>query len=105
MMKFCFPEREAESHDFNDRASEDGEAEQKGKKNKSRRNRDSNFYVHIDDVEKMKVSIYVNNINKHLKSITAFSSYIAHDKTLLVGVFSQPIRPKSYSNPHIFYHS
>lgn len=60
MMKFCFPERETENNDFNDRASEDGELEQKGKKTRGRRNRDSNFYVHIDDVEKMKVILLLN---------------------------------------------
>lgn len=63
MMKFSFPEREAESSDYSDRASEDGEPEQKGKRIRSRRNRDSNFYVHIDDVEKMKVTSAVEDIS------------------------------------------
>ncbi|KAH1025416.1 hypothetical protein HUJ05_010148 [Dendroctonus ponderosae] len=55
MMKFCFPERDTEVLDYNDRASEDGDSElQKSKKGKSKKSRDSNFYVHIDDVEKMK---------------------------------------------------
>lgn len=55
MMKFSFPERDTETSDYNDRASEDGDAETKSKKGKSKKSRDSNFYVHIDDVEKMKV--------------------------------------------------
>lgn len=54
MMKFCFPERETENQEY-DRNVEDNESEQKGKKIRSRKNRDSNFYIHIDDVEKMKV--------------------------------------------------
>lgn len=54
MMKFCFPERETENHDY-DRNVDDTESEQKGRKTRSRKNRDSNFYIHIDDVEKMKV--------------------------------------------------
>lgn len=55
MLKFCFPERDPEAIDYNDR-SDDLEGETKGKKTKSgKRSRDSNFYVHIDDVEKMKV--------------------------------------------------
>lgn len=53
MMKFCFPERESENIDYSDRVSEDGENEPK-KRSKGKK-RDSNFYVHIDDVEKMKV--------------------------------------------------
>lgn len=56
MMKFSFPERETEKEEY-DRNVEDGESEQKGKKIRSRKNRDSNFYIHIDDVEKMKVGI------------------------------------------------
>ncbi|CAG9863492.1 unnamed protein product [Phyllotreta striolata] len=67
MMKFCFPERESESSDFSDRASEDGESEQKGKKSKGRRNRDSNFYVHIDDVEKMKERAEKNKLFVYIK--------------------------------------
>lgn len=55
MMKFCFPERETENQEY-DRNVEEGESEQKGKRTRSRKNRDSNFYIHIDDVEKMKVS-------------------------------------------------
>ncbi|CAH1098513.1 unnamed protein product [Psylliodes chrysocephalus] len=67
MMKFCFPERETENNDFNDRASEDGELEQKGKKTRGRRNRDSNFYVHIDDVEKMKERAEKNKLFVYIK--------------------------------------
>ncbi|KAG5900629.1 hypothetical protein JTB14_005906 [Gonioctena quinquepunctata] len=67
MMKFCFPERENENNDFNDRASEDGEAEQKGKRSKLKRNRDSNFYVHIDDVEKMKERAEKNKLFVYIK--------------------------------------
>ncbi|CAG9838728.1 unnamed protein product [Diabrotica balteata] len=67
MMKFCFPERESEHNDYNDRASEDGELEQKGKKTKNRRNRDSNFYVHIDDVEKMKERAEKNKLFVYIK--------------------------------------
>ncbi|XP_076275427.1 bridge-like lipid transfer protein family member hobbit isoform X2 [Rhynchophorus ferrugineus] len=58
MMKFSFPERDTEAAEFNDRASEDGDdREVKAKKGKSKKSRDSNFYVHIDDVEKMKVVV------------------------------------------------
>lgn len=54
MLKFCFPERDPDAIDYNDR-NDDLDTESKGKKAKSgKRNRDSNFYVHIDDVEKMK---------------------------------------------------
>ncbi|CAG9812625.1 unnamed protein product [Phaedon cochleariae] len=67
MMKFCFPERESENIEYNDRASEDGDSEQKGKKNKSKRNRDSNFYVHIDDVEKMKERAEQNKLFVYIK--------------------------------------
>ncbi|KAJ8953880.1 hypothetical protein NQ318_019120 [Aromia moschata] len=67
MMKFCFPEREAEKSDYSDRASEDGEPEQKGKRMRSRRNRDSNFYVHIDDVEKMKERAEKNKLFVYIK--------------------------------------
>lgn len=59
MMKFCFPERETENQDF-DRNVEEGESEQKGRRIRSRKNRDSNFYIHIDDVEKMKVNILLS---------------------------------------------
>lgn len=59
MMKFSFPEREreAENNEYSDRMSEDSETESNKvkKATKAKRNRDSNFYVHIDDVEKMKV--------------------------------------------------
>ncbi|XP_056639867.1 protein hobbit [Diorhabda sublineata] len=67
MMKFCFPERESEHNDFNDRTSEDGESEQKGKKTKYRKNRESNFYVHIDDVEKMKERAEKNKLFVYIK--------------------------------------
>lgn len=58
MMKFCFPEREAENQEY-DRNVEDGESEQKGRRIRNRKNRDSNFYIHIDDVEKMKVVFFL----------------------------------------------
>ncbi|CAH0563741.1 unnamed protein product [Brassicogethes aeneus] len=69
MMKFSFPEREAEAVDFGDRASEDGDAEPKGKKiiKPGRKNRDSNFYVHIDDVEKMKERAEKNKLFVYIK--------------------------------------
>ncbi|XP_074027559.1 bridge-like lipid transfer protein family member hobbit isoform X2 [Leptinotarsa decemlineata] len=67
MMKFCFSERESENNDYNDRTSEDGDADQKGKKSKLKRNRDSNFYVHIDDVEKMKERAEKNKLFVYIK--------------------------------------
>lgn len=66
MMKFCFPERETENQEY-DRNVEETESEQKGKKIRSRKNRDSNFYIHIDDVEKMKVSTSKTTFNFFLK--------------------------------------
>lgn len=63
MMKFCFPERDPETIDENERNDEQTEVETKSKKKGSKKNRDSNFYVNIeriapiDDVEKMKVSV------------------------------------------------
>lgn len=69
MMKFCFPERDTEVLDYNDRASEDGDSElQKPKKGKSKKSRDSNFYVHIDDVEKMKVFHLIMLKNKNIEA-------------------------------------
>ncbi|CAH2014141.1 unnamed protein product [Acanthoscelides obtectus] len=65
MMKFCFPERD-ETSDYNDKPTEE-EVEQKGKKIRSRRNRDSNFYVHIDDVEKMKERAEKNKLFVYIK--------------------------------------
>lgn len=62
-MKFCFPERDPETIDENDRNDEQAETETKSKKKGSKKNRDSNFYVNIeriapiDDVEKMKVTM------------------------------------------------
>lgn len=56
MLKFCFPERDPENIDTE--RGEEIDENTKGKKNRNsgnKRNRDSNFYVHIDDVEKMKV--------------------------------------------------
>lgn len=69
MMKFSFPERETETIDFNDRASEDGDnVEIKGKKLKpNRKHRDSNFYIHIDDVEKMKERAEKNKLFVYIK--------------------------------------
>ncbi|CAG9773769.1 unnamed protein product [Ceutorhynchus assimilis] len=67
MMKFSFPERDTESSDYNDRASEDGDAETKSKKGKSKKSRDSNFYVHIDDVEKMKERAEKNKLFVFIK--------------------------------------
>lgn len=61
MMKFCFPERDPDTIEDNDR-NDDSEVETKSKKTKGgKKNRDSNFYVNIerppiDDVEKMKVT-------------------------------------------------
>ena len=85
MMKFCFPERESENIDYSDRVSEDGTSEPKTKKVKApKRNRDSNFYVLIDDVEKMKVkaspaasgSIFINCRNEPRKiSCSSTSKY------------------------------
>lgn len=66
MMKFCFPERETETSDYNDRASEDGDTEVKVKR-KSKKSRDSNFYVHIDDVEKMKERAEKNKLFVYIK--------------------------------------
>lgn len=60
MLKFCFPERDPDTIEDNDRGDDQTETETKSKKSKgSKKNRDSNFYVNIerppiDDVEKMK---------------------------------------------------
>lgn len=67
MMKFSFPERDTESAEFNDRASEDGDAEPKNKKVKSKKGRDSNFYIHIDDVDKMKERAEKNKLFVYIK--------------------------------------
>ncbi|XP_060521817.1 protein hobbit [Cylas formicarius] len=67
MMKFSFPERDSENADYNDRASEDGDAEPKNKKSKSKKKSDSNFYVHIDDVEKMKERAEKNKLFVYIK--------------------------------------
>ncbi|KAJ3645169.1 hypothetical protein Zmor_022850 [Zophobas morio] len=68
MMKFCFPERESENIDYSDRVSEDGTSEPKTKKVKApKRNRDSNFYVLIDDVEKMKERAEKNKLFVYIK--------------------------------------
>lgn len=64
MMKFCFPERDTDI-EYTER-SEDPEIENKVKKPK-RRNRDSNFYVHIDDVEKMKERAEKNKLFVYIK--------------------------------------
>lgn len=64
MLKFCFPERDPDT-EYNDRGDEE---ETKGKKNKGgKRNRDSNFYVHIDDVEKMKERAEKNKLFVYIK--------------------------------------
>lgn len=63
MMRFCFSERDPE----NIEAETDDKNSSKGKKNK-----ESNFYVpieHKDDVEKMKVSLFIDcyqSINNHM---------------------------------------
>ncbi|KAL3273173.1 hypothetical protein HHI36_014627 [Cryptolaemus montrouzieri] len=69
MMKFCFPERDAEHPEYSDRLSDDGEPENKGhKKSKGgRKNRDSNFYVPIDDVEIMKERAEKNKLFVYIK--------------------------------------
>ncbi|EFA07873.1 UPF0378 protein KIAA0100-like Protein [Tribolium castaneum] len=66
MMKFCFPERESESADYSDRVSDDGN-EPKKKTKAQKRNRDSNFYVLIDDVEKMKERAEKNKLFVYIK--------------------------------------
>ncbi|XP_050307521.1 protein KIAA0100 isoform X2 [Anthonomus grandis grandis] len=66
MMKFCFPERDTETAEYNDRASEDGDSDSK-KKGKSKKSRDSNFYVHIDDVDKMKERAEKNKLFVFIK--------------------------------------
>lgn len=55
MLKFCFPERDPETIDD---GPDDIESDSKGKKLKSKKSKETNFYVKIeqkDDVEKMKV--------------------------------------------------
>lgn len=66
MMKFCFPERESENVDYSDRVSDDGN-EPKKKLKAPKRNRDSNFYVLIDDVEKMKERAEKNKLFVYIK--------------------------------------
>lgn len=76
-MKFSFPERDTDTIDYTDRisSSEDGSGNNetdsiKGKKKstaKQRNNRDSNFYVHIDDVEKMKERAEKNKLFVYIK--------------------------------------
>lgn len=56
-MKFCFPERDPETIEDNERNDEQADVK---KAKGGKKNRDSNFYVNIerppiDDVEKMKV--------------------------------------------------
>lgn len=69
MMKFCFPERDTEHPEYSDRMSDDGELESKGhKKTKAnKKNRDSNFYVPIDDVEIMKERAEKNKLFVYIK--------------------------------------
>ncbi|XP_044758159.1 protein KIAA0100 isoform X2 [Coccinella septempunctata] len=69
MMKFCFPERDTEHPEYSDRMSDDGELESKGhKKTKgNKKNRDSNFYVPIDDVEIMKERAEKNKLFVYIK--------------------------------------
>lgn len=65
MLKFCFPERDPE----NIEGGEEIDSESRGKKTRSsgKRNRDSNFYVHIDDVEKMKERAEKNKLFIYIK--------------------------------------
>lgn len=56
MLKFCFPERDPENIEGERGDEIDENARGKRIRSSGKRNRDSNFYVHIDDVEKMKVS-------------------------------------------------
>lgn len=66
MLRFCFPERDPENIE-GDGIDETDTASTTSKKSKSseksvKKNKDSNFYVRIDqkdDVEKMKVIIFV----------------------------------------------
>lgn len=69
MLKFCFPERDPENIE-GDR-SEEIDENSRGKKIRSsgKRNRDSNFYIHIDDVEKMKVILQHNFILNNIPNV------------------------------------
>lgn len=55
MLKFCFPEKDPDN--IEGERGEEIDSEARGKKYRSsgRGKRDSNFYIPIDDVEKMKV--------------------------------------------------
>ncbi|XP_065157345.1 LOW QUALITY PROTEIN: protein hobbit [Atheta coriaria] len=73
MLKFCFPERDPDNIDGEQRAGTstnddiDDNVSIKGTKKKIKRNRDSNFYVHIDDVEKMKERAEKNKLFIYIK--------------------------------------
>lgn len=56
MLKFCFPEKDPENIE-SERGGEEIDSESRNRKYRSsgRAKRDSNFYIPIDDVEKMKV--------------------------------------------------
>ena len=67
MLKFCFPERDPDNIDGE--RNEDIEIDSRGKKlrSSSKRSRDSNFYVPIDDVEKMKERAEKNKLFVYIK--------------------------------------
>lgn len=66
MMNFCFSDRVAETVE-GDRSEEIDENSRGKKMRSSKRNRDSNFYVHIDDVEKMKERAEKNKLFIYIK--------------------------------------
>ncbi|XP_017781578.1 PREDICTED: protein KIAA0100 [Nicrophorus vespilloides] len=72
MLKFCFPERDPDNIEGDQRAGdeiEEAAVAPRGKKNRGsgKRNRDSSFYVHIDDVEKMKERAEKNKLFIYIK--------------------------------------
>ncbi|KAI4455969.1 antigen mlaa-22-related [Holotrichia oblita] len=66
MMNFCFSDRVTETVD--PERTEEIDENSRGKKlRSSKRSRDSNFYVHIDDVEKMKERAEKNKLFIYIK--------------------------------------
>lgn len=60
MLTFCFPEKDPDNIE-SERGSDEIDLESRGRKYRSsgRAKRDSNFYIPIDDVEKMKVCHFI----------------------------------------------
>ncbi|XP_066998211.2 protein hobbit [Anabrus simplex] len=103
MLKFCFPERDPDTIDGE--GSDELEADGKGKKLKSKKTKDTNFYVPIDqkdDVEKMKERAEKNKLFIYIKipEVPVKVSYKGNkDKNL------EDIRDFSLVIPTLEYHN